>query len=382
MYLAEEQAHIPRYQVDVAEPEPLLPLVPAPMPPSAAEEEQAYDHIKFNVMSDTVTLPSERMRAAMATAVCGDNVLGNDVPTMQLETLVAQLSGKESAIFLPSGTQSNQLALRALLGSHALPSSVLCDHRAHIYTSELGGIASNSHASTTPVVPSNGHHLTLDDVKKHANTVLSITAPRTRIISLENTLHGTIFPQDEIKRIATFARAHDIQLHLDGARLWNAAAETGMPLRDLCKPFDTVSLCLSKGIGAPIGSILVGPATVIGTVHYLRKMMGGGMRQTGVVAAAAHAALHETWPKLRATHALAQRVAAVLQSHGARILVPVETNMIFFRWDTSVLDEKVLVQQAAALDPPITLGTGRMVIHWQTDPSLPARLDALLRSII
>lgn len=167
-------------------------------------------------------------------------------------------------------------------------------------------------------------------------------------------------------------------MHLDGARLWNAMAETRMSLAELCAPFDTVSLCLSKGIGAPVGTILAGSQAMVEHVRCLRKLFGGMMRQTGVLAAAAHQALHENFQRLFATHVLARRVAARLQERGARITVPVETNMVFFDMPDNGPDMATLQQRAASLDPPIRIGLGRLVVHYMTNPSLPERLASLL----
>lgn len=155
-------------------------------------------------------------------------------------------------MFVVSGTLSNQLALRTHLQQP--PYSVLCDARAHIHRYEAGGVAFHSGAAVLPITPSNGHHLTLEaDVLPNLVLGDDVHSAPTRVISLENTLNGLIFPQTEIRKIANEARKHDVRMHLDGARLWNVAQETGTSIRELCEPFDTVSLCLSKGLGAPIG---------------------------------------------------------------------------------------------------------------------------------
>ncbi|WFD25674.1 low-specificity L-threonine aldolase [Malassezia nana] len=330
--------------------------IPAPRIPTEAEKERAYVVLGFDVRSDTVTLPSARMQAAMASAVCGDDMYGTDGPTNELQTLMAQLTGKEAALFMASGTQSNQLALHLHVSHGAFPPGVLCDHRAHVHACELGGLAFHSRATVQPVVPAHAPYLTLPDVAAHAQVEPGSMAARTCVISLENTLHGTIQPLEEIERIAAYARARHIRMHLDGARLWHAVVESGLPLARWCAPFDTVSLCFSKGLGAPIGSILVGTRALIQEARCLRKAFGGGMRQTGVLAAAAHVALHDHLPLLRATHALARRVADEMQACGVRITAPVDTNVVMYDLAAAGWDPAEAVLRASALDPPILLG--------------------------
>ena len=319
MYRSLFSAPVPRYHADESDPVETAPMIDAPPMPTDDERQRAYAQVSWNVISDTVTLPSALMRTSMASAVCGDEGYRTDQPTLRLEDAVAQLTGKEAALFLPSGTQANQLALHVHTRPTLVPVSILCDVRSHIHTSEMGGIAYHSRATTVPVIPHNTHHLTLEDIAPFCESQDPYMPTHVHVISLENTLQGTIFPQSEIERISAFAHERGIIMHLDGARLWNAWAETGISLADLCRPFDTVSLCLSKGIGAPVGSILVGPTDTLFAVRLHRKLFGGMMRQTGVLAAAAHAALHENMPRLRQTHSLARRVAARLQDCGVTI---------------------------------------------------------------
>lgn len=316
--------------------------------------------------SDTITAPTESMIRAMAEASRGDDVYGEDDTTNSFQAEIAALTGKESAIFVPSGTLSNQLALRTHL--HQPPHTVLCDTRSHIHRYEAGGIAFHCGASTEIVAPSNGHHLRWDeDILPNLNLSDDIHFSPTRIISLENTLNGTIFPQDEIVKISTEARKLGLIMHLDGARIWNVAAETGLSLKELCDPFDTVSLCLSKGLGAPIGSILVGPSQFIKKVRHFRKLYGAGVRQVGPLVAAARVGVLENYPKLQATHQLARYAGRELEKLGVRLTAPVETSMVFL--DTSSIDIPIpeLVSRAASLPAPIKLGGGRMVVHYQIE---------------
>lgn len=357
------------------------PLIPPYQPPSAADDAAAYERVGYNLYSDTVTMPTHAMRQAMAQAVCSDEVHEIHPPTARFQEQIAQLTGKEAALFMPSGTLSNQLALNAHLTRAGAPASVLCDVRAHVYACESGGLAIHSRAQTQTVRPSNAHHLILEDIKEHAVLSDDLHYAPTRVISLENTLGGSVFPQQEMARIGEWAHAHNLIMHLDGARLWNAAAETGLSFEELCKPFDTVSLCLSKGLGAPVGSILVGSAPLIERARRLRKLFGAGMRQQGVLTAAAHVAVHDTFPKLRATHDMARRCARMLQERNIPLIVPCETNMVWFDVQAAGYDPKELARRAAALDPPMEIHPPRLVFHHQVHPDAPERLAALLDAL-
>lgn len=328
------------------------------------DNRKKLDQIARDFRSDTITIPTEEMLRQMTLASRGDDVYGEDDTTNSFQAEIAALTGKESAIFVSSGTLSNQLALR----THLLqpPYTVLCDTRSHIFRYEASGIAFHCGAATEIVAPSNGHHLRWEqDILPNLSLDDDIHFSPTRIISLENTLHGTIFPQDEIIKISNEARHRGIIMHLDGARLWNVAAETGLSIKELCDPFESVSLCLSKGLGAPIGSILVGSSTFIKKVRHFRKLYGGGVRQLGPLVAAARVAVLETYPKLQGTHQLARYAAQELEKLGVRLTAPVETNMVFL--DTSPIGVAIpdLVSRAAALPQPIKLGGGRMVVHHQ-----------------
>lgn len=350
------------------------PLLSADPVKSKVDNVKKMQQLARDFRSDTITAPTESMILAMAEASRGDDVYGEDETTNSFQAEIAALAGKESAIFVPSGTLSNQLALRTHL--HQPPHTVLCDTRSHIHRYEAGGIAFHCGASTEIVAPSNGHHLRWEeDIKPNLNLSDDIHFSPTRIISLENTLNGTIFPQNEIVKISTEARKLGLIMHLDGARIWNVAAETGLSIKELCDPFDTVSLCLSKGLGAPIGSILVGPAQFIKKVRHFRKLYGAGVRQVGPLVAAARVGVLENYPKLNATHQLARYAGRELEKLGVRLTAPVETSMVFL--DTSSIDIPIpeLVSRAAALEKPIKLGGGRLVVHYQIEK---AAIDDLL----
>ncbi|KAI0728626.1 pyridoxal phosphate-dependent transferase [Fomitopsis betulina] len=329
-------------------------------------------------ISDTITAPTPEMYAYAVRATLGDDVY--DEPcTKLLEQHMAKLTGKEAALFVPSGTMSNQLALRTHLKQP--PYSVLCDHRAHIGRYEAGGTAFHSGAQLDYVIPSNGHHVTLDDIKEHVVLGSDIHSCPTAVIELENTLNGTIIPQKDVIEIANFAHANDIKMHLDGARIWHVAAETGTPLSELCAPFDSVSLCFSKGLGAPIGSCLVGPKDFITRARWFRKLFGGGMRQTGFMSASAAYALTHHFPLLPRVHALTRKLEKGLEDIGVRITSRAETCMVFYDPSPIGVSYAELVTRANELPEPIKLGGSRLVVHIQTAEDTIDDFVALVRQL-
>lgn len=323
--------------------------------------------------SDTLTAPTASMFEAMMNASRGDDVYGEDASTNALQDRVAKLTGKSAALFVSTGTLSNQLAIRTHLQQP--PYSVLCDIRAHIHRYEAGGIAFHSQAQTHAIQPENGHHLVLeDDILPNLVEGEDVHEAPTRLVCLENTLSGMVFPQDEVLRISEVMKERGVILHCDGARIWEVCAKTGLSLQEFCAPYDSVSLCLSKGLGAPIGSILVGSKAFITKARWFRKLFGGGTRQCGSLAAAAEWCIDEVFPQLPRVHSLAARLADGFARLGARLLLPAETNMVFL--DTTPLGYPLsdLSKAAAALSKPIKItqggeAGGRLVVHWQTDPS-------------
>ncbi|KAL7748535.1 Threonine aldolase [Sorochytrium milnesiophthora] len=334
-----------------------------------------YRDAQADLRSDTVTMPTDAMFAAMASATRGDDVLGDDASIKQLEQDVASMLGHEAGLFCVSGTMTNQLALRTLLIQP--PHSVLCDDRSHVYMWEAGGIAFHCQANVSPVHASTpSRMLTLQEVK--ANLVHDdVHAAPTRVVSLENTLGGTIFPYDDLVQISQFCREKGIKLHLDGARLWNAATVTGIPLGDYGKLFDTVSVCFSKGLGAPIGSCLVGSTAIVKKARHFRKLYGGGWRQAGMLAGAVQHCLKTVYPdSLIYSHRLAATLAASLQELGVKIKnAPVDTNILFV--DVSPLSltaqqiavecGKLGIRVRAAPPPSAEL---RLVMHYQLSESV------------
>ncbi|KAJ7786076.1 pyridoxal phosphate-dependent transferase [Mycena metata] len=323
-------------------------------------------------------VPTKEMYEYATLSTIGDDVYF-EPSTKALEVHMAQLTGKEAGLFVPSGTASNQIALR----SHLLqpPYSVLCDHRAHIHKYEAGGAAFHSGAAVSAVIPSNGHHLTLSDVTQNMILGTDTHFAPTEVVALENTLNGTIFPQEEIIAISDYVHSHGKKMHLDGARIWHVVAETQTTLKELCDPFDSVSLCFSKGLGAPIGSCLVGSTAFIAKARWIRKLFGGGMRQTGILAASAAYALTYNFPLLPAVHDLARRLEAGLEEIGVEITSKAETCMIFYDPSSVGVTYEEIADRASDLPEPLILGGSRLVLHIQTSESAVADFLSVVRQL-
>jgi threonine aldolase len=261
----------------------------------------------IDLRSDTVTRPSPAMRRAMAEAEVGDDVLGDDPTVKRLEAMVAERLGKEAAIYVPSGTMSNQVALYT---ASERGDEILCETGSHILSYEVAAPAVISGLLTHPIDGELGI-LSAAQITRHVREP-NIHCPRTKIIALENTHNragGTIYPIETIAEIETVARKHGLWMHLDGARLWNAHVAAGISLDRYAGHFDSVSVCLSKGLGAPIGSVLSGTRDYIAKARRTRKMFGGGMRQVGILAAAGIYAIEHNIPRLAEDHANARELA-------------------------------------------------------------------------
>ncbi|KAJ6574878.1 pyridoxal phosphate-dependent transferase [Mycena capillaripes] len=334
--------------------------------------------ISRTFISDTITVPTKEMYEYATLSTIGDDVYF-EPSTNALEAHIAQITGKEAALFVPSGTASNQIALRSHLFQP--PYSVLCDHRAHIHKYEAGGAAFHSGAAVSAVVPSNGHHLTLDDVRQHMILGFDTHFAPTEVVALENTLNGTILPQEEIIAISEYVHSQGKKMHLDGARIWHVAAETETPLKELCEPFDSVSLCFSKGLGAPVGSCLAGSTAFIAKARWIRKLFGGGMRQTGILAASAAYALTYNFPLLPGVHALARRLETGLEEIGVEITSRAETCMIFYDPSSVGVTYEEIADRASDLPEPLVLGGSRLVIHIQTSESAVEDFLSVIRKL-
>ncbi|KAK4513079.1 uncharacterized protein ATC70_000117 [Mucor velutinosus] len=321
----------------------------------------------FDMTSDTATIPTDEMFDIMKAATRGDDVYQTDDDCKALEDYVAQQLGHEAGLFCTSGTLSNQLGLRCLLFQP--PHSVLCDSRSHVFNYECGGIAYHSQANVVPVV-AKGTYMTAAEVESRINKD-TLCGAITKVVSLENTMNGTIMPIEEIKKIHDVARANNLKMHMDGARLWNASQGSGTPLSEYGKYFDTVSICLSKGAGAPIGSMLTGTKELITRARHIRKMMGGGWRQAGMLAVAARHCINTVVPTMPETHALARKLADHLESLDVKILLPVDTNMIFIDISRTGLTIADLAEALKAKNIKIFSNTGtttRIVLHYQITP--------------
>ncbi len=304
--------------------------------------------------SDTVTRPTPGMRAAMAAAEVGDDVLGDDPTVNRLEERVADILGKEAAVFVPSGTMSNLIAVRV----HCRPGDeMICEADAHIYNYEQGGYAQICGVAVRPVQGDWGL-LRLEQVEglvrpNNAHFV------RTRLLTLENTHNrggGRVQPYPLVESLTAWARQANLRIHLDGARIWNAYVATGISPATWAQHFDTVNVCFSKGLGAPVGSALAGPRDLIAEARRHRKVLGGGMRQAGILAAAALYALDHHIERLAEDHDNAKRLAEGLAHIPFVTLmpIPVETNIILFdidrTWGTAAAFSAVLREHGVLIN--------------------------------
>lgn len=282
----------------------------------------------IDLRSDTVTKPNDRMRRAMAEAEVGDDVYGEDPTVNRLEARAAEILGKEAALFVPTGTMGNTIGIK-LLTEHG--QEVICDSRAHILDWELSMLAWFS-GCLIRAVPTDNGILTWDGIKGLVKPVGPHWAP-TGVIELENTHNmggGRVYPQAVIDEICDEAHAVGVPVHMDGARLFNAAEAAGRPVRELVAKVDTVTFCLSKALGAPVGSMVAGPRHLMDKGRLLRKRLGGGMRQAGVLAAAGLIALEEGPGGLETDHANAQYIAGRLGQMERISVFQVETNIVIY----------------------------------------------------
>lgn len=299
----------------------------------------------IDLRSDTVTQPTEAMRHAMALAEVGDDVYGEDPTVNRLQELAAEKVGKEAGLFVPSGTMGN---LIALLVHCRRGDEMLVGNRSHIFLSERGGASAlgGIHSRQLPNQPDGS--LALSDLEA-AIRPDDIHDPVTRLICLENTHNecgGVYQPPEYIRQVGELARKHDLALHLDGARLFNAAVAQGIDARDLTEPADSVTFCLSKGLCAPVGSVLCGSRDFIAEAKRVRKMLGGGMRQAGILAAAGIVALETMIDRLAEDHARASRLAEGLKELPGLLVDEPATNMVFFSWDNSIpYDEHQFIER-------------------------------------
>lgn len=280
----------------------------------------------IDLRSDTVTRPTAAMMEAMAAAPVGDDVYGEDPTVARLEAVIAERTGKEAGLFFPSGTQSNLAGLMAHCGRG---DEYLCGQNAHTYKYEGGGAAVLGSIQPQPVEHASDGSLPIEKLKA-ALKPKDFHFARTRLLALENTHGGLVLSAAYVEAAAAFARDAGLGVHLDGARAFNAAVADDVSIEAIAKPFDTVSLCFSKGLGAPVGSALVGPRDLIETARRWRKVLGGGMRQAGLLAAACLHALDHHVERLAEDHAKAERLEAGLRGVEGMRCIGGGTNIRFF----------------------------------------------------
>jgi len=314
----------------------------------------------IDLRSDTVTQPSAAMRAAMAAAEVGDDVYGED-PTMNaLQAAAAARVGKEAALFVPSGTMANQAAICV----HTRPGDlVLASEGAHVLRYESGAAAALSGVQVATI----GRDGVFDEADvRRAITPPDHHHPPTTLVTVENTQNvagGRVFPWDTLAGVVRIARERGLRLHLDGARLFNAEVASGVAAARWAEPFDTVSFCFSKGLGAPVGSVVCGSAEVVDRLHRVRKMLGGGMRQAGILAAGALFALENNVPRLAEDHANARRLAGGLVARGLEVAPDPETNIVLFAAPRGSDGFAAALRSSGVLVNEIARGGFRAVTH-------------------
>ncbi len=298
----------------------------------------------IDLRSDTVTKPTPAMHAAMMSAEVGDDVFGEDPSVTKLEQKCASMLGMEAAVFCPSGTMTNQIGIKILTQPYE---EVICYKGSHIYKYEGGGLAGNSLISTRLLEGDRGR-ISIEEIQSNINNVNDSHQPISSVVALENTVvreAGSYYKLDQIKSISQFARAQGLKMHLDGARLFNALTETGDKSIEYGKYFDTISICLSKGLGAPVGSVLVCKKELEPKARRIRKAFGGGMRQAGFLAAAAIYALDNHIARLKEDHARATELGKALSKVSwVKSLKAVDTNIVIFSVIESTIPEKILAQ--------------------------------------
>jgi threonine aldolase len=338
-----------------------------------------------DLRSDTVTTPSREMREVMLDAEVGDDVYGEDPTVNRLQEKVAGLLGKEAALFVPSGVMANQLALKTLTQPGE---EVIVESESHIFNFETAGAAFLSHVQLFTVKGNRGV-LKAEQLDQAIRPKIYYN-PKTSLLCLENTHNkagGTIYPLEEIQRIHDVARKRQLLLHLDGARLWNAAVATGIPPKEYAQYFDTVSVCFSKGLGAPVGSALLGSREHIERARKYRKIFGGGMRQVGILAAGALFALDHNIDRLKEDHDKAKWLATELSTFpGVHLdLNSVQTNIIIFTINGGAERAEQFISQLKAngiLISEMGNATLRAVTHLDVSMEQIKKAAAFIKSLL
>jgi threonine aldolase len=311
------------------------------------------------------------MLEALSTASLEDDVSGFDPTTDNLQKYMAKLTSKPAGLFVLSGTMGNIVSLRSLLTQP--PYAILCDSRSHILNNESGGAFAFTGAIPHAVQPANGKFLILEDIIPHIqlDDGKQIHRAPTRVISLENTLHGMVMPLAETRRICNYAHEHDILVHLDGARLWEAVASGEGSLSDYGSLFDTMTLCFAKGLGAPAGAVVVGSEDVIRRARWIKQSIGGGIRQPGPLCAVARVAIDEVFFAgfLEKTHMIAKDIAATWQKYGGKLKFPTESNMIWLEFEGVDFTLEDLIEEATTRK--VLVLRPRLVVHYRESRFLP-----------
>ena len=339
-----------------------------------------YPSDRVDLRSDTVTQPTAAMREAMVNAAVGDDVLGDDQTVIQLQDMLAEMLGKEAALFVPSGTMSNAIAIRA----HTSPGDeIITETASHIYVYEGGGYAALSGCSVA-LVPGHSGIMEPEDVEKAIRKQEGSLGhyPNGSLVCVENTANrggGTCYPQEKLDQIAKIAHDNGCAAHIDGARLFNACVATGISPSRMVREYDSISICLSKGLGTPVGSVLVGSSEIISKAHRWRKMFGGGMRQAGVLAACGIYALENHVERLEEDHRRAKHLAESVNSiNGFSVnLDSVETNMVYIEGDIGA--KKILEKLAKQGIDVLEVGPSavRAVVHLHiTDEDIERTIQA------
>ncbi len=334
----------------------------------------------IDLRSDTVTRPTNEMLKAMFEAKVGDDVFGDDPTVIELERKAASIFGKEAGLFCPSGTMTNQIAIKA----HTKPGDeVICDAGSHVYNYEGGGIAFNSGASVR-LIQGNRGRITAEQVQQNINPD-DVHFPVSRLVVAENTSNrggGSCYEFPELKKISRVCKQHDLKYHLDGARFFNAMVATGIDPQKTGPLFDSVSICLSKGLGAPVGSVLLGDTSYIRVARRIRKVFGGGMRQAGYLAAAGIYALDNHIERLREDHTRAKEIESMLK------LLPfvsgvnqVDTNIVVFTLKAEInpVDFLTRLKEHGILAIGFGPQTIRMVTHLDFTDEMLEILAAILK---
>ncbi len=322
----------------------------------------------IDLRSDTLTQPSAGMREAMARAEVGDDVYGEDPSVNRLERLCAECLGKSAALFVSSGTQSNLLAILAHCGRG---DEYIVGQDAHTYRFEGGGAAVLGSVQPQPLDMNVHGEMALEAIRS-AIKPDDFHFARTRLLCLENTHSGGVVSPEYIADIRELADAHALALHLDGARLFNAGVALGRPPSGLAEPFDSVSICLSKGLGAPVGSVLVGSEALIARARRMRKMLGGGMRQAGIIAAGGIFALENNVDRLAQDHAHAAQIGEAVAARFGPQSCTVQTNMVHLSLDPQRYQALAKALRAAN----VRVGRPRWVLHLDVTPPDVARVCA------